>query len=65
MAGSQRIRAIAEEQLGLKIPTEQPVWISIDPDRVSAVEQQLKEFRDSRPAQKVQPPSPAAEKKTE
>jgi cell division protein FtsL len=65
MAGSERIRAIAEEQLGLKIPTEQPVWISIDPERVDAVEKQLVEIRAARQAQRVQEPPAATEKKSE
>ena len=62
LAGSERIRAAAEGQLGLKVPTESPVWIQIDQDRVSELEQQLEQIRAVRLSAVNQPPAAVAEK---
>ena len=62
LAGSERIRAAAEGQLGLKVPTESPVWIQIDQDPVSELEQQLEQIRAVRLSAVNQPPAAVAEK---
>ena len=43
MAGLERIQQIAQDQLGMKKPSQLPVWIDIDPERVNQVEEVLQQ----------------------
>jgi cell division protein FtsL len=47
MSSLERIRKMAEEDLGLKNPTETPRWIQIDADKVHDLEVQLAKDRSS------------------
>ena len=39
MSSLERVRKLSEEQLGLRNPTEPPVWIKVDEEKIRAVEQ--------------------------
>ena len=60
LAGSERIRGLAEAQLGLAIPAEQPVWIKLDDERVNELERKLGQARVER-AQRNKPTTTSAQ----
>jgi cell division protein FtsB len=43
LSGLERIQQLAQDQLGLQNPKQLPVWIEIDPDRVSQMEDVLQQ----------------------
>lgn len=43
LAGMERIRQLAQDQLGLRNPKQLPVWIEIDPERVRQIEEVMQQ----------------------
>jgi cell division protein FtsL len=41
MASLERIRKVAEDDLGLRSPTQSPVWFTIDEDKVRKIDESL------------------------
>lgn len=41
MSSLERIRKLAEDELGLRNPSESPVWMDLDPERVQEIEEQV------------------------
>jgi hypothetical protein len=39
LSGLERIQQLAHDQMGLQNPRQLPVWIEIDPERISEVEE--------------------------
>jgi cell division protein FtsB len=45
MSSLERINRKGMEELGLKSPTEPPIWLSVDEDKISNVQESLKQRR--------------------
>ncbi|MGB2868622.1 MAG: septum formation initiator family protein [Bacteroidota bacterium] len=41
MSSLERIRKIAEDELGLRNPAESPVWMELDPERIQEIQEQV------------------------
>jgi cell division protein FtsL len=46
LSGLERIQQLAHDQLGLQNPRQLPVWIEIDPERISEVEEVFRQTMD-------------------
>ncbi len=44
----ERVEKVATEQLGLKPPTQPPVWLEVDPERVQDVQHALDQHQSNR-----------------